>query len=165
METFKDKMLLELKRLIGYFIFFALYFCAFTFYSRLLLEKYQIEAVFKYGYAIIEALILAKLIILGESFNLGERFKNRPLIIPTIYKTAVFSLFVVVMTIIEEFVMGFIRGKSSETILEHLIDQGFYEIAAKMVVMLFVFILFFAFTETAKALGGTKLYDLFMRKR
>jgi len=43
-----------------------------------------------YGFAVIEALVLAKVIMIGEVARLGRGLERKPLIYPTLYKTVVF---------------------------------------------------------------------------
>ena len=63
-----------------------------------------------YGFAIIEALILAKVIMIGAMFRLGRGLEHKPLIYPTLYKTVVFTLFVALFTILEHAVKGLWNG-------------------------------------------------------
>ena len=59
----------------------------------------------------IEALILAKVIMIGAVFRLGRGFEHKPLIYPTLYKTVVFTLFVAVFTLAEHMAKGLWQGK------------------------------------------------------
>ncbi len=165
MNSLKDKLKEEIQRLTFYFLFFALFFSAFTLYGLIILKEYHVIALYKFSYAILEALILSKLIILGEHFRLGERYNDRPLIYPTLFKTLLFSVFIVFMTFIEEIVLGWLHGRRSIVSIEHVFDQDLYTILAKTLVIGFVLLLFFAFTETSRVLGRNKLYDLFFIRK
>lgn len=165
MNSLKDKLKEEIQRLTFYFLFFALFFSAFTLYGLIILKEYHVIALYKFSYSILEALILSKLIILGEHFRLGERYNDRPLIYPTLFKTLLFSVFIVFMTFIEEIVLGWLHGRRSIVSIEHVFDQDLYTILAKTLVIGFVLLLFFAFTETSRVLGRNKLYDLFFIRK
>lgn len=160
--TLKQKFSREMTRYCMYTAFFTLFFCAFSTYRRLILGEYAISYI-HFGYSFVESLILAKVILIGEMFGLGERFSNKPLIIPTLYKTLVFTLFVLAFGIFEHFFMGFITGKNMTIVYQELIDKGIDEILMRMLVMFFVFILFFAFLEIGQVLGDNKLFNLFLR--
>jgi flagellin-like protein len=157
----REELWQELTTFLLYFIFFAVFFCTFTLYRQLILDKYDLGYI-HYSYSLFEAFVLAKMILLGQKLKLGERFEGRPLLIVTIYKTLIFMLFVLVMTIGEHLLIGMLKGKSMTEIYTHLIDKGLYEIFANLLVVAFVFVLFFAFVETGRVLGGQKLYDLFI---
>src|SRR5678815_5148825 len=58
---------------------------AFTLYRHLILAEYGIY--FSYGSAIIEGLILGKIVLIGEALHVGERETNAPLIWPTLRKS------------------------------------------------------------------------------
>lgn len=162
MNNLKEKIIDDLYRYISYTLFFALFFSAFTLYRMLILEPYQIGA-FHYFYNVVEALILAKILMLGQMLGLGESYKNRPLIVPTIYKTVVFTLFVFLFSILEHFVVGYLRGKNSAEIFQEFTSHSLYEILARTFIMVFVFFFFFAFQETARVMGENKLFKLFFK--
>lgn len=162
-EELKHKIIHEFEVYWVYTIFFTLFFCAFTLYRKLILAEYSIGAE-HFGYDVFQALILSKIILIGQSFRLGERiFADKPLIVPTLYRTVVFTFFVLLMSLLEHYVIGYLHGKTSSALTEELLNFGIYEILARLLVMFFVFILFFAFLEIDKAIGEKKLFNLFFK--
>jgi hypothetical protein len=162
----KQRVILEIRHFLLYFFFLALFLTAFTTYTRLILGLFAKNDIhyLHYGYDIVESLILAKILLLGEHFHLGERFANRSLIIPTLYKTLLFSLLVMIFSIAEHFIVGSLEGQSFSKLYDGFIDKGLYAILAKLLIMFFVFILFFAFIEMSRVLGESKLFNLFLRR-
>jgi hypothetical protein len=158
-----SKIKVELYRFLIYASFLSLIFCALSTYKRLILGEYSISYL-HYGYGLIQGLILAKIIVIGEMFRLGERFATKPLIIPTLYKTLIFTIFVFFFALFEHFFTGYLKGKSSLQIYEEFLNHGLDEILAKALLLFFVFILFFAFLEISNWLGGNKLIKLFFSK-
>jgi hypothetical protein len=82
--------------LIDYWIvvlYLACFFGVFTWYRRLILAEYQIGYL-HYGVSVVEALVLAKVILIGDVLRLGRGLDDKPLIVPTLYKAVVFSLWV-----------------------------------------------------------------------
>jgi len=69
-------------------VYLTLVFAAFTVYRRLVLAEYDI-AYTNYWVALIEGLILGKVIMLGSLFRLGRGLEEKPLIYPALYKTVV----------------------------------------------------------------------------
>lgn len=153
----------EMKRMFLYASFFFLFFSAFTFYRRLILRE-ELVSFIHLGYNLGESLVLAKIILLGQYFQFGERFSKKPLIVPTLYKTAIFTVFVIFFDIFERFFTGLLKGHKWESIYNKLQTHGFEEIAAELFIMIFVFLFFFAFLEIDRLLGGKKLFDSFFRK-
>ena len=90
--------------------YLTLVFAAFTQYRRFLLAAHDITYT-NYWVAVIEALILAKVIMIGDVLRLGRGLEQKPLIYPTLYKTVVFTLFVGVFTLVEHAIKGLWTGK------------------------------------------------------
>jgi hypothetical protein len=86
----KQKLSREMREFVIIFLYLGLLMGAFNTYRWLLLAEYHV-GYFVYGYSLVEALVLAKVIIIGESLGIGERFADRPLIVPTHYKTMLFA--------------------------------------------------------------------------
>lgn len=166
METknLKDSLTHELKLFGIYALFFALFFTAFAIFRYLTVKESDAEITYRFGFNIIESLILAKIVLLGQHFHLGERFNERSLIIPTLYKTMIFSLFVLIFAILEEFAVGFLKGKSFEAIKQKFFETGIDDILGKVLLMAFVLMCYFAILETARVLGEKKLFNLFFRR-
>jgi hypothetical protein len=155
------------KEFIRYWIyvgFLTLFFFTFSIYRRLILREYAIDY-YSFGFNIFESLILAKIILLGQTLHLGEKYSNKPLIIPTLYKTFIFTLFVLAFTIMETFVMGFLHDQSASTTFQKFLTTGIDEIQARIVIMLFFFSFFFAFLELDRILGGNKLFNFFFKQK
>src|SRR6516225_1643066 len=143
--------------LVASFLFF--FFGAFATYRRLILSEYEIDY-FQYGYALIEALVLGKVVLLGEIFHLGDRFRGKPLIFSTLYRTLSFSLLVLIFAVLEHFVKGFIHGQNFAASLQEIAPRG-AEIGAKIIMMFIAFIPMFAIWEISNLFDEGKLFELF----
>ena len=64
-----------------------------------------------WGIAIVKAMVLAKFMLVGSAMKIGERFTKRPLIWPTLHKAFAFLLLLIIMTVIEEAVVGLIHNQ------------------------------------------------------
>lgn len=160
-RNLKQKIRHELHQYLLYTVFLMLLFFAFTSYERILLDKYE-DFYIPYGYCVIKALIMAKVIMIGDAINIGKRFSNQPLIIIVIYKTIVFCLFMLLLMVIETLTKGMIEGRSFQQTYEIFSTHLVIDIA-QTVIMFFIFILFFSVLETSRVLGGTTLRDIFFK--
>ena len=161
----KQRLYNEVRRLIGIFIYLSIFFFVFRLYTRLIMSEFQIDYV-EYGLTLVKALVLAKIILTAEALRLGDRFREQPLIVPTIYNTIVFVLFAVVMEVIEHFGVGMtFERKSAAELVAEIQDQGWPHIAAMALVTLVAFLPFFAFRELERVLGPGKVRDLFVKDR
>jgi hypothetical protein len=145
-------------------IFLALVFVVFTWYRRLILAEYHITYL-HYGIALIEALVLAKIIMIGDILGLGRKLADKPLILPTLYQSLVFSLWVVVFGVLEHTLVGLLHGEGLAGGVHKLTGQGGYELLARALIIFFAFIPFFAFREMERVLGEGTVRALFFRKR
>jgi hypothetical protein len=160
----KQRMLREFLRLAFTFCYLAFFLGAFAWYRRFILDEYRISY-FNYGAAFIEALILAKVVWLGELLGLGRKHEDKPLIYPTLNKALNFSILVGVFAIFEHMIGGVIHGVGVSGGLAKLWHEGKYELLARCLVTFFAFIPFFAFRELARVIGEARLGKLFLRKR
>ena len=78
MEKVKRGALEEGKQFLGIFIYLAIVFGMFVLHEWLVLSQEHINYRF-YGIAFINALVLAKILLLAEHFHFAEQFKNKPL--------------------------------------------------------------------------------------
>jgi len=145
-------------------IYLTLVFAAFTQYRRFILATHDITYA-NYGFAVIEALILAKVIMIGEVARLGRGLENKPLIYPTLYKTVVFTLFVAVFTVCEHLIKGLWNGTGLMGGFAEFLGKGPHELLANSLVVFVAFLPFFAIKELGRVLGQDKIQTLFIRRR
>jgi hypothetical protein len=160
----KQKVIHEMNELLVIFLYLALFFCAFTTYRMLVMKEMGLSY-FHYGFALIKALVLAKVILLGKYVRLVKVFDNRPLIIPTFYKVILFSLFALAFEILEHAIGGVLHGKGMTEGFQEIISTGRDELLSRTLVVLSAFVPFFAFGEVGRVLGEGKLGELFLHKR
>ncbi|HXY54743.1 MAG TPA: hypothetical protein VEM40_08745 [Nitrospirota bacterium] len=160
----KQKLLHEIIEYWINFVYLAVFFGVMITYRRLILKEYEISYL-NYGIAVIEAAILAKIIIIGDVMRLGRKYEDKPLIIPTIHKTIIFGILVIGFKIIEHLVRGLIHGKGLAGGLQDLLSKGRDELLAYALVLFSAFIPFFAMKELGRVLGEGKMRALFFRGR
>jgi hypothetical protein len=146
------------------FVFLGFVFSIMTLYRRLLMAEYHI-AYLNYGFAVIQAAVLAKVILLAEVARVGRKHEDKPLIIPTLHKTIVFAIWVIGFKVLEHLISGLARGKGLMGGFDELFAKGWYELLANGVVVFAAFIPFFAIKELGRELGRETLVTLFFRRR
>ncbi len=163
--SLKQKILHEVTVYWVYVAYLTMVFAAFTQYRRLILADAGITYA-NYGVALIEALIFAKVIMIGDALRLGRGLEHKPLIVPTLLKTAVFTLFVSAFTLIEHAVKGLWKGKGLMGGLMDFLGKGSQEVLAGVLISFAAFIPFFALRELGRVLGGEgKILALFFKRR
>jgi hypothetical protein len=145
-------------------LYLSLFFGVFNTYRRLILAHYDISYM-NYGVAIIEALVLAKVILIGDLLRLEFSKKNRPLIFPTLTRSVFFTFFVAAFKFVEETVKGLIRHKGWGEGFQPFIGDAKYQYLASFLVVFFTFIPFFALKELNREVGKGKIWRLFFGPR
>jgi hypothetical protein len=160
----KAKAIEEFKVFWAIAIYLALMFSAFTWYRRFILSESGISYV-HYGAAVIEALILAKVILIGQALRLGKRLEGSRLIVSVLFKSLVFGVFVALFAVIEQVLEGLIHHETWANIAHRLASVGRDEILARTVILTVTLIPFFAWWEADRVVGSGKLFALFFHKR
>jgi hypothetical protein len=120
---------------------------------------------YRIGFAAINALILSKVIIIGQALHVGERGSEKRLVNSALFKSAIFALLLICFDIIEEVIVGLIHGKSITASIPQL-GGGGLEGKILVGIMAFVFLIpFFLFIEMQRVLGKDKLQSLIVHKR
>jgi hypothetical protein len=163
-ECLKKRIVREVTEYSINFVYLACFFGVFTMYRRLILAEYEITYL-NYGFSVLEALVLAKIIMIGDIIGLGRGLEDKPLIFPTLYKTLVFIVWVACLSVLEHMTEGILHGKGVGGAFHDFLRMGTDELLARCMVTFFAFIPFFAFRELGRVLGEGKMHRLFFRRR
>jgi hypothetical protein len=161
LAVIKQQATHEFKQFVGIFLYLAFFFCSITTYRTLLLKEFQ-DLYVNYSFALINAFVLAKVILIGEYAHLGKRYEQRPLLVSALYKALLFSLLVICFHYFEE---GIKRLWHGEDIAGTLYETGVNLLLARALVVFSTFVPFFAFREMRRVLGEDKFHALFFKTR
>jgi hypothetical protein len=155
----KKEAIHESRELFVIFVFLAFFFCALTTYSMLLLDQFHITY-WSYGFALINALVIAKVILIGEYVHVGRRYESRPLLQSTLYKAVLFTLLVFAFHVVEEVIKHLVHGVPVVRLPQEIhID----ELLGRSILVFCVFIPLFAYRELRRILGDEKFHNLVFR--
>jgi hypothetical protein len=118
-----------------------------------------------WGVAIVKAVVLAKFMLLGEAVKIGGRTTTGPLIWPTLRKAFGLLVLLIIMTIIEEAVVGLFHHRSIAASLGELFGPRLEETLAGYLIMLLVLLPYCAFRVLGEALGEGRLARMFFVER
>lgn len=155
----KQKAMHEAKELLYVFLFLAFFFCALATYTTLLLKQYEVPY-WDYAFALINALVIAKVILIGQMMHLGEKYEARPLLLSALWKAFLYCLFALAFHFVEELVKHLIHGASmAEASRAIRIEQ----LLGHTLIVFCTFISLFAFMEFRRVLGEDVFYGLLFR--
>jgi hypothetical protein len=106
------------------------------------------------------ALALAKVVLVAEFFHVGDKLKNRPLIYPIMFKSAVFAVISICFHIIEETIIGVVHGKTLSQSIPNIGGGTLQGILIVGIIMFVVLMPFFAFRKLGRAIGTEQLRSL-----
>jgi hypothetical protein len=157
----KKRLAHELRSYVSTAAFLAIFFVSLATYRKLVLAEYHVSY-FQYGYALVEALILAKIILLGEAMHVGERFRDRPLLVSILWKTLIFSAFTVLFMTVEHVLSALLHHRPP---LEELSFSGAQgdEKLARLQLVLVSFLPYFAFRELGRVIGEERMHEILFR--
>jgi hypothetical protein len=159
----KEKAAEELRLLLLISAYLAASFMAFLTYRRLISREFGVTS-FHYGYALLEAVIIAKVILIGKALGLGQKAARRTLAFSVLRASVVYGALVAAFEVLEHIIEGLVHHKTLAESFQTLLDKGVYEILGRALVLFVAFIPFFALWELDRVLGEKKLFDLFFRK-
>lgn len=159
----KRKLIDEMIEYYFNFVYLAFFLVAFAWYRRLVLAEYAV-LYSNYWMPLVEAAVLAKVIMLGDLLPIGHLLDRRPLIVPTIFRSMLFSGYVTVFSILERTVDAVFHGRGMKAGVADFLSKGTNEILAEYVIILCAFVPFFAYKELERVIGQDELLALFWRR-
>jgi len=157
----KQKAREEFEQVVILTAYLAFFFCALATYSMLLLNKFHISS-FAYATALINAAIIAKVILIGEAVRAGKKFEGKALLFSAIWKSFVFGWLVFAFHIVEEMIKNLIHGKGAiEAFREIRLD----DLLSRTVVVFCTFIPLFVFRELRRVMGQDNFRALFFHSQ
>jgi Na+-transporting NADH:ubiquinone oxidoreductase subunit NqrD len=125
-----------------------LYVCfgAILLYKTALLREEGV-AFLPHGLAAIKALILGKFILIGEAVGVGARVQPRSLFSAIAASTALYFLLLIVLSVVEELVVGKMHGHSLGETITELREHAGLEMFANSLLMLLILVPLIAFKE------------------
>ena len=160
-RNLRGKAYTEFKRFLAVFVYLWVVFALLSIHETIIRAQNHLD----YGahtFAVINAFIFAKVLLVGDYLRLGDRFKHKPLVYPVLYKCLVFSALLTGFHVVERTFSGVLGGKTLSESFSEIGGRtliGIVSISALAFVML---IPFFAFRELGRMIGEEELRALFL---
>jgi hypothetical protein len=163
-QTLKQKAAHEMREYLVISFYLFVVFSLFVVYKSVILAEHHISFA-PHGFALINALALAKVMLVAQELHLGDWFRDAPLIYPTLLKAFVFTVVLACFKIAEDATVGMFHGKSFHESLADLGGGSWWGILC-LTLMLFVMLIpFFGFTELRRVFGPDRLMRVFFGPR
>jgi hypothetical protein len=162
-KALKQKAVHEFKELVFITLYLFVFLWLFLVYKSMVLQGDQKMHFTTHGLAFINAVVLAKFMLVARSFRSVQKTENTPLIYPTLLWSAIFAIFLLVCKVLEEVVVGHFHGKSVADSIAHLTGDSWKPIIIWAAILFVVLIPLTAFGELERVVGEEKLHKLFLR--
>ncbi len=156
---FKARLHAEFRKFLVMFAYLWLVFSVFLVHEWNVLASHNIGFRF-YGLALVNALVLSKIMLIAEGLKFADGLKDKPLIYPIVFKSAAFAVLLMVCYIAEELAVGLIHGKSVAEAFPQIGGGGWVGIVSVGAIMGVALVPFFAFKEIARAMGQAEFRAL-----
>ncbi len=147
------------KRYLGIFLYLYVIFALFNIHEYVVLTQHGIDFT-NYGFAAVNAFVMAKVLMIGEELHFGEYFEERPLIYPILLASLLFGIVLIAVHVIEHVILGVLHG---QTVVESIPTVGGGGLVGIIIVgtaMSVTLIPYFAFRSLRRLIGGPELYAL-----
>ena len=156
---------IEAKELFVLTLYLFIVFSALLFLKSAILEAQGVHWGY-WGFAAIKALLVAKFILIGRARHIGEGLRTRPLIWQTLHKAIAFTIFVAILTVIEDAAIGMaIHGKTFAQSTADLGGGTLRQMIATEFIVFLVFIPLFAFGALSEVMEDKALVRTFFVER
>jgi len=162
-KTWKEKIVYEISEIAIVVGYLAVSFCILQTFrcATLMVSCDQNDFMTSYATSAITAVVLGKFVFVLEKTKLAKRFESKPLIVPVLYKT---FLFTVVMNLALHAEQRFLH-KSSEASPMSSPHTFWPTLLAHELALFVTFFVFFAFRDIGRVMGQRRLRRMFFIDR
>jgi hypothetical protein len=155
----KAKAAEEARKFLVLFLYLWVLFGVFVLNQGIVLREQGIGFTAQ-GFAFINALVLAKVMLLFEHFDPGRWLRRRPLIYPILYEAMLLTILFIVVHVLEKVIEGVIKGKTVAESLPSIGGGGLAGLLSASVIMFVALVPFFGFRNLSLVLGADRLKSL-----
>jgi hypothetical protein len=160
----KERAFSEFKRFVVIFLYLWVVFGLLSIHKSLVLSQHRLDYP-EHAFAIINAFIFAKVLLIGEQFRLGTRFRNKPLIYPILHKCFIFTVVLICFHIAESVLVGVWHGNTIANSFPPMFGGSVKGVLSVGVICFVVLLPFFGFREIGRVIGPKELWALILADR
>ena len=151
-RSVKDRLVHEATRFGLMFVYLWLVFGLFVLNERIIRGQmglgYQPQ-----GFALINALVLAKVMLIAEDLNLDRGLRRQPLVYAALGEAVLFAIVFIAFHVLERVVVGLLHGSALVASVPGFGGGGFAGLVTVAAILFIMLIPYFAFRDIGRALG------------
>ena len=147
----------EFRRFLVLFFYLWILFGVFVLNQGVVLREHGFDFALQ-GFAFINALVFAKVMMLFEIFDPGRWLRKRPLIYPILYETLLLTVLFLVAHVLEKTLEGLLRGKTMAESMPLIGGGGLLGLLSATAILFVALIPFFGLRNLSLAMGEGRLW-------
>lgn len=154
----------EFRRFLILFVYLWVVFGLFVLNETLILGERNIRFVAQ-GFALVNALVLAKVMLVAEDLKVGRQLDHLPMFYPIVFRSGLYAMVFIAFYALEEIVLGTIRGKSIVASVPSIGGGSLLGIACVWAIISISLLPYFTLRAIGRYLGENRLWHLMFRHR
>jgi hypothetical protein len=151
----------EVRRFVVLFVYLWVLFGLFALHERVILHENGLNFT-RQGVAILNALVMAKVMLVAEDLRLGRLKLRAPLILPILIQSCLFAVLFLAFHIFEHVIIGMIAGAAAAASVPAIGGGGLPGLACVSAILFFALIPYFAYANLGEVLGHDRLRALLL---
>ena len=163
-HTMKEKLVHELTRFSAMFLYLWLQFGLFALHEDIIRAQTGLDYKAQ-GFAIINALVLAKVMLIAEDLKLDQWLRGRPIAYAMLGESFLFTVVFIIFHLLEKIVVGLVSGSSLAHSVPAIGGGGFSGVMIVGATLFVTLIPYFAFRDIGNVLGWAQMRALLFSGR
>lgn len=136
-------------------------FAVITLYKASILEEEGISWA-PLGFAVVQALIIGKFILIGDALKAGRRSTGHPLLHRVVWRTLAMLLVLVVLKVLEEVIVALIHGVPLASLFGEIAARPLWVTLAPVLLMLLILVPMITAAEVYRTVGAERFRKLLL---
>ena len=163
-SSFKTKAAKELRTFTLLFFYLWLIFGVFVLNQGIVMREQGVNFAMQ-GFAAINALVFAKVMMVYEMFDPAKGYRERPLVYVIFCETLLVTILFILVHLLEKIIEGLIKGKTVADSLPSIGGGGLAGLFSASVIVFFALLPFFGLKNLSLAMGPGKLRTILLGGR
>lgn len=158
-RSVKERLGHELKRFALMFLYLWALFLLFVLDEDVIFRQRGISFS-AHGFAVFNALVLAKVMLVAEDLDLGRWLQRRPLIYPILHELLLLTALFIGFHVVEHLVIGLVKGETFAASLPLIGGGGLAGLACVAAILFISLIPFFVLKHISREVGESRIKEM-----
>lgn len=161
-SAIKERVIEEFRRFLVLFLYLWVLFGLFVLNETVVSRQHGLSF-FPHGFALINALVLAKVMLVSESLNLARWMTDKPAAWTIIYESVLCSILFICFHFIETWIVDAFRGSGIVGGMPSIGGGGWLGLLVVALILFVSLLPFFAFKNVTRAIGARRMKEILFR--